>query len=306
LYVEELTYTFQSGRSPSHIHCADQNFDFNPSPASIDENATFRAWADEVWAANGTGPYSLAGGNAAAWLPFRVVSPRYEEIAANLSSQDHAVHLPAGTHPTVVAGYRAQMMAMADSLRGNKTSFFYISLGGRPTSGITVNLHTLSRGSVNIDPVDPEGREPVVDYRAMSNPLDGIIMADMLRYARRYYLQNPATTRYQAIEVSPGTNVTSDSDLVAYVADTMRPSLYHPSGTCAMLPKELGGVVDEQLRVYSVRNLRIVDASIMPMVVGGNTCQPVYAIAEKVRTPITNSEISIANILFRQQISLKE
>jgi choline dehydrogenase len=53
------------------------------------------------------------------------------------------------------------------------------------------------------------------------------------------------------------------------------PMEYHPSGTCAMLPLELGGVVDEALRV--------VDASVMPMLPGANTCQTVYAIAEKVR-----------------------
>jgi choline dehydrogenase-like flavoprotein len=49
-----------------------------------------------------------------------------------------------------------------------------------------------------------------------------------------------------------------------------------------MLPRELGGVVDEELRVYGVRGLRVVDASVMSTLVGGNTCQTVYAIAEKV------------------------
>jgi hypothetical protein len=61
-------------------------------------------------------------------------------------------------------------------------------LAGRPTVGISVNLHALSRGTVNIDPQIPEG-EPVVDYRAMSHPLDSAIMADRLRYLRIYYLQ---------------------------------------------------------------------------------------------------------------------
>jgi choline dehydrogenase len=48
-----------------------------------------------------------------------------------------------------------------------------------------------------------------------------------------------------------------------------------------MMPLELGGVVDEELRVYGVQNVRIVDASIMPILIGGNPCQAVYAIAEK-------------------------
>lgn len=50
-----------------------------------------------------------------------------------------------------------------------------------------------------------------------------------------------------------------------------------------MLPLELGGCVDQTLRVYGVRNLRVVDASIMAMVPSANTCQPVYALAEKVK-----------------------
>jgi Choline dehydrogenase and related flavoproteins len=53
-----------------------------------------------------------------------------------------------------------------------------------------------------------------------------------------------------------------------------------------MLPRELGGVVDEELRVYGVTGLRVVDASIMPTLPGANTCQTVYAIAEKVRASL--------------------
>jgi len=172
------------------------------------------------------------------------------------------------------------MLAMATSLRENKTAFFNMPLSGRPTTTLIANLHALSRGTVNIDPRNPTA-EPLVDYRALSNPLDGVISADILRYLRKYF-QNAANAPYQPVEVTPGVNVTSDAELVAYIQQTMRPSGHHPAGTCAMMPKALGGVVDERLRVYGVKRLRVVDASVMPMVVGGNTCLPVYAIAEKV------------------------
>ena len=55
----------------------------------------------------------------------------------------------------------------------------------------------------------------------------------------------------------------------------------HPCGTCAMLPKETNGVVDDRLKVYGVRNLRVVDASIFPMIPRGNIQSSVYAAAEK-------------------------
>lgn len=57
---------------------------------------------------------------------------------------------------------------------------------------------------------------------------------------------------------------------------------YHPMGSCAMLPREKGGVVDAELRVHGVRGLRVVDASVFPLHVQGNIVSLVYAVAEKV------------------------
>lgn len=62
----------------------------------------------------------------------------------------------------------------------------------------------------------------------------------------------------------------------------MRPSTAHPIGTCSMLPRELGGVVGSDLRVYGTERLRVVDASVMPLLPGAYTQQSTYAIAEKV------------------------
>jgi choline dehydrogenase len=58
-------------------------------------------------------------------------------------------------------------------------------------------------------------------------------------------------------------------------------SSWHVIRTCAMLPRDYGGVVDERLRVYGVKNLRVVDASIMPLHIRGNITSSVYAIAQK-------------------------
>jgi choline dehydrogenase len=248
----------------------------------LTSNATFRSWATQVWNANKTGPYSIASGNAAAWLPFPVISTRAEEISAKLAAQDPAAQLPTGTDPTVVAGYRAQMQSYAVALRNNNTAFYNLGILAGPSNGIVVDLHPLSRGTVNIDTKDPAGKEPVVDYRALSNPLDRAIMADILRFTRKFYLSNPALVGFSPQELQPGARVTTDDDFSSYLTDTLSPTEYHPVGTCAMMPRELGGVVNEELKVYGVQGLRVVDASIMPTLPGGNTCQTVYAIAEKV------------------------
>ncbi len=289
---------------PTLIYVADDNFTFHPSQEDLFMNATFRSWAQSVWSSNKTGPFSIATGNAAAWLPFRVISSRWAEIASNLSSQDHGAYLPADTHPSVVAGYKAQLGSYAAALRGNNTAFYNAIISGGSMNGALVDLHSLSRGTVNIDPTDPEGREPIVDYRTLSNPLDTALMVDMLRFTRRYYLNTTINKGFAPRENMPGDQVQSDADLASYLADSLSPTEFHPVGTCAMLPKELGGVVDEHLRVYGVKSLRIVDGSIMPTLPGANTCQTVYAVAEKVRRMgVLPSEDSSANEKRRLPIS---
>lgn len=260
-----------------------RNFTSTPSAQDLYTNATFRHWADQVWAANKTGPYSIATGNAAAWLPLPIISARFAAIADKLAALDPRTPLPSDTDPSVVAGYAVQLKSFAAAMRANNTAFYNLGLTGGPSNGIIVDLHPLSRGSVNINPSDPEG-EPIVDYRALTNPVDIDVMTEIMRYTRQYYFNNTATAGFAARELSPGPKVQSDGDLAAYLADTLSPTEFHPAGTCAMMPKELGGVVDQELRVYGVDRLRVVDASIMPTLPGGNTCQTVYAIAEKVST----------------------
>jgi len=240
----------------------------------------FYRWANQAFETNKTGPLTIATGNLAAWLSFPVISDRYEEMATMLEKQDHAAYLPAGTHETVAAGYKAQMLSFADALRSNHTAFYNLALSGSPGNGIQVDLHPLSRGTVNIDPKSPQA-EPVVDYRALANPMDAKVMADIMRFSRKYYL-NEANQKWGAAEVQPGARVTSDEDMADYLARTLSPTEYHPAGTCAMMPLEMGGVVDEELKVYGVGNLRIVDASVFPTLPGANTCQTTYALAEKV------------------------
>ena len=260
------------------------NFNVTPSGEQLFGNTTFRQWADQLWEKNKTGPYSIATGNAAAWLSFPVISPRAEEIADQLEEQDPAESLAKGTHSTVVAGYRAQMRSYAQAMRGKNTAFGNFDLTGGPGNGIIVDLHPLSRGTVNIDVSDPFWKEPVVDYRALSNPIDKLVMADIMRFSRRYWF-NTSNAQWGPREIAPGPRAQSDEQLGAFLSQTLSPTEFHPAGTCAMLPRRLGGVVDEGLRVYGVERLRVVDASVMPTLPGGNTCQTVYALAEKVTKP---------------------
>ncbi|KAI0010848.1 putative GMC oxidoreductase [Xylariaceae sp. FL0662B] len=259
-----------------------QNFTTHPNPMDMFTNKNFSDWAQELWEANKTGPYSMGIGNAAAWLGMPVISPEnFEKIAATLETQDHAAQLPPDTDSTVVAGYTSQMKNMAASIRSSNTAFYNHVLTGAGSSGTLVDLHPLSRGTVNIDPTDPFNREPVVDYRALSNGVDLDIMVEMMRFTRRYFFETRLRDLGPRQLQPPPDSVEEPEDLVRFLRRNLSPSEFHPAGTCAMMPRELGGVVDEDLKVYGVGNLRVVDASIMPVLPGANTCQSVYAIAEK-------------------------
>ena len=91
----------------------------------------------------------------------------------------------------------------------------------------------------------------------------------------------PPVKDFVARELTPGAAVQSDDDLDAYIRSTAA-TAHHPLGTCKMGPaSDTMAVVDPELRVHGVEGLRVVDASVMPDLVGGNINAPVIMIAEK-------------------------
>jgi choline dehydrogenase-like flavoprotein len=119
-----------------------------------------------------------------------------------------------------------------------------------------------------------------VDYRALSNPLDIDIIVEYIHFWRRY-MRSSDFAPYSPRFLSPQEDLEGEP-LRQWVRDSYIPSGYHPIGTASKKPKQLGGVVDEELFVHGTKKLRVVDASIMPMLPGANTQQTVYMIAEKV------------------------
>jgi choline dehydrogenase len=97
--------------------------------------------------------------------------------------------------------------------------------------------------------------------------------------ALRRVMNEPAMRRYIAEERAPGEHCVSDADLLAFARDTGT-TVYHPTSTCRMGP-DPAAVVDERLRVRGFEGLRVIDASIMPTVVSGNTNAAAVMIGEK-------------------------
>jgi len=146
--------------------------------------------------------------------------------------------------------------------------------------GHGVSLHTCvlrpdSRGSVTRS--SPEGA-PLIDLGLLREDSDLERLARGVSLAREILRQGPMA-RHGLSEVVPGDAVDSDEGLRTYIRQQAR-TVYHPVGTCAMgITGE--AVVDPQLRVRGIRGLRVVDASVMPRIVSGNTNAPAIMIAEK-------------------------
>ncbi len=140
-----------------------------------------------------------------------------------------------------------------------------------------VHLRPEGRGRVSLKSPDPLS-PPRIELRYLETAYDVEAMLYGLKLARRIAAQ-PALAPFIAEEVQPGPAVASDEALIADLRNRGVSNL-HPVGTCRM-GRGPDAVVDPRLRVHGVRGLRVMDASIMPQVVGGNTNAPSIMIGEK-------------------------
>ena len=140
-------------------------------------------------------------------------------------------------------------------------------------------LRPRSRGSLQLASADPQVM-PLIDPAFLSDSDDVARLARGFRLMRQL-LEQPALARHGGVETAVSREAQTDAQIEQFIrhhADT----IYHPVGTCRMGPDPMAGaVVDARLRVHGVDGLRVVDASVMPSVVGGNTNAPVIMIAEK-------------------------
>jgi len=149
-----------------------------------------------------------------------------------------------------------------------------------PFSGFTATVCQLrpeSRGSLKIRSADPTV-PPEIRINYLATETDRAAFIDGIRILRKI-LAAPALKAYCSGEVYPGSDMTSNEDLLEFCRNTGS-TVYHPTSTCRMGSDPLA-VVDQRLRVRGVEGLRVVDASVMPDLMSGNTNAPTIMIAEK-------------------------
>lgn len=158
-------------------------------------------------------------------------------------------------------------------------------LAGSPVhdfSGFTMSVCQLqpeSRGHVRLKSPDPFAA-PAMQPNYLSTPHDRATLVAGIRLARKLAWTR-ALAPYVAGEYRPGPSAASDDDLLEFAKNTAG-TIFHPSGTCKMGPRtDPLAVVDPELQVHGIGGLRVVDCSIMPTLVSGNTNAPVVMIAEK-------------------------
>lgn len=187
---------------------------------------------------------------------------------------------------TVSAGYAAAFIRTDPASTRPDAQLYFINFsttrmgaGLDPFPGFTCSVSQLrvqSRGSVNIRSADPRVA-PAIRYNYLSTEADRRVMVEGLKTIRRITATEPFS-RYVERERMPGPDVQTDAQWLDYCRE-VGGTVYHPTSTCRM-----GGddaVLDERLRVRGLGGLRVIDASVMPAVVSGNTNAAVIAVAEK-------------------------
>jgi choline dehydrogenase-like flavoprotein len=173
---------------------------------------------------------------------------------------------------------RSQRHPDMDSLPKDTPPF----INGNYVTVIAMLAHPFSRGSCHISS-DPS-HQPEIKFNYLSHPLDTEILARHVLLIERLFQQptftattKPKGNRLPRSAPFPILSLEDAKKILPLTATTN----YHPSSTCSMMREDLKGVVDERLRVYGTKNVRVCDASVLPIIPRGNILTAVYAFAEK-------------------------
>ncbi|KAF7367190.1 Choline dehydrogenase [Mycena sanguinolenta] len=146
---------------------------------------------------------------------------------------------------------------------------------------MTINVllfHPFNRGSVHITSSDPL-QNPAIELNALDNDVDLAVFVETYKFAQKFLTTGPLGALVEEV-ICPATELKTDDDIKKFLRQSLGSS-FHPVGTVGMLPEKDGGCVDPTLKVYGTANLRVVDASIIPINISAHPQATLYAIAEK-------------------------
>ena len=247
------------------------------TPHTVRNNVSYDNTSATQFITSKTGPWAGEPSTAVAFPSL----PQITNTTWNLvnAARRGSRYWPSTYDSSLRHGYEIQFDYTMSRLLSNTTPAYEIlnNNGG----GLDVALmHPLSRGTVELTSADPFAA-PLIDPRWLVNPFDTQVLIAAMQFNQRI-LDTPAIQRLQPSYNSVPQDASIDV-LTAYIRNNLRTE-YHYSGTCAMMPRQLGGVVDANLLVYGTSNVRVVDTSVFPIIPGGHLQAVTYAVAEKVTT----------------------
>ncbi|PPQ80723.1 hypothetical protein CVT25_001843 [Psilocybe cyanescens] len=185
-------------------------------------------------------------------------------------------------YPEVVEGYKAIYETTANKFLPEVAQLeMLMSLISPGVVSIQSALqHPFSAGRTYINSSNPF--DPIlIDPQYYSHYADLVLMRQGVRFVRTV---GAAFGDVLGAEITPGPDVQTDEQLEAWLVQGAANTQYHPTGSCAMLPKSKGGVVDADLRVYGLANVRVVDSSVFPFEFAAHLASATYGVAEQAAT----------------------
>jgi choline dehydrogenase len=170
-----------------------------------------------------------------------------------------------------IAGYKAIYDATLQKIYPNSgliEILFSLNAGSQITVQAALQI-PLSQGRQTLKSASVYD-QPLIDPNYFSHPADIVVLRQGIKLARAIGATAPLADALGA-ETSPGSSVSSDADIEEWLRNSANTE-YHPSGACAMLPRDQGGVVDANLKVYGTSNVRVVDSSIFPTPQTAHVC----------------------------------
>lgn len=240
-------------------------------------DATFATKVREQYEEYRRGPLTSPLGDFLVFMPLSNFSEVSSDIYLEAINQDSTDFLSTDTPTQVIEGYKKQHTVLNDRLLSLESIILEVIWDDGEM--LLCLQHPYSRGSIKA--MSPSTfNAPAADPGLIKIPLDIAILVEAIRFSRRL-VNVSAMQKLEPLEVVPGADVTSDEALQEFIRSTVS-NFYHPAGSCKMGSREEGGVVDAKLKVYGVEGLRVVDASVMPLLPAAHTMATVYAVAEKV------------------------
>ncbi|KAI9000791.1 alcohol oxidase [Trametes punicea] len=232
--------------------------------------------------ANGTGAFTT-GITGLTFAKLAQVSPRAEEI---IKAAEDKIMRNAHKYPP---GLLKQHKILLDRLR-HGAGCEYAAVAGMvsqpnpPVKGkryisfwVAVN-YNFSRGTIHAVSNDP-AEDPAFDPHYLEEEVDLQVWIEMMKFIRNLPSYPPLKDMITK-ELNPGPEVQTDEQIAAYIKKYLW-TTHHTAGSCSMLPRADGGVVDPELKVYGTKNLRVVDLSILPLQLAVHPQSVVYGMAEQ-------------------------